>query len=41
MLMRAGTLFGEVVVVAVGMMVVAAVWTISFFEKRFQRRRWR
>ena len=34
MLMRAGILFGEVVVVAVGVMVVAVVVVMSFFEKR-------
>ena len=31
MLMRAGILFGEVVVVAVGVMVVAVVVEMSFF----------
>ena len=34
MLMRAGILFGEVVVVAVEVMVVAAVGVMSFFKKR-------
>ena len=32
--MRAGTLFGEVVVVALGVMVVVAVGVMSLFEKR-------
>ena len=34
MLMSAGILFGEVVVVAVGVMVVAVVVEMSFFLKR-------
>ena len=33
MLMRAGILFGEVVVLAVRVMVLAAVGVMSFFEK--------
>ena len=34
MLMRAGILVGEVIVLTVGVMVVLAVGVISFFEKR-------
>ena len=34
MFMRAGALFGEVAVVALGVMVVVAVGVMSLFEKR-------
>ena len=43
MLMRVGILFGEVIVVAVGVMVVAAVGLMSFCEKvlcELRRIRW-